>query len=114
MKNFVGQNIRQLGFGVVVILLTLQIVMPYTKTSEASANTAAIASLLEAANQYQVPVSKIEQLNHQQCENDKMALAAHAGQVAALADLAKNLALLNSTFESLHRRFDRLERNAGP
>jgi hypothetical protein len=119
MRQFLGNNIQELGIGTVVVLLTLQIVMPFVGApSSASADTITgtqiMSAIHEAANQYQVQTSRIEQLNQQQCESDKTAMAAHSQLVAGLADLAKNLALLNRAAEDLRRSTDRIERNAGP
>lgn len=113
MKDFVGHNKTGIGIGAVVILLTLQIVMPYVGASEGLTDEG-VALLLKAANQYRVPTTRIEQLNHQQCENDKQAMAAHLQLVQGLSDLARHLAILSKSTESLQRTVDRIERNAGP
>ena len=113
MKDFVGQNKTGIGVGAVVILLTLQIVMPYVGASEGWTNEG-VTQLLQAANQYRVPTARIEQLNRQQCESDKMSTAAHLQLVQGLSDLARNLAILSKSTESLQRSIDRIERDAGP
>lgn len=106
-------SITQLSVGGIFALLIIQAVIPMIMGSD-SGGIEAEAGVLSAVQQYQPITARIEQLNLQQCDSDKMVLEAHAKLVEGLSSLSQSLAVLNKSTESLQRSLDRIERKTGP